>query len=184
MLFSRTSLQHMVLFGALFGVLSLLAISSPGRAEPSALDDAPASKEEKPDTEKPKAKRAVTVPAGTVMLVRTGEEVSSNDKAGRRFSATLEANLLAGDEVVAKAGSEIYGEVQKSQEIGRGVVVNTSALVLNLTQIIVDGTLYPIVTGNFSEKSTGVLLKGKRAVTVPKGSILEFSLTQPLTVGK
>jgi hypothetical protein len=48
----------------------------------------------------------------------------------------------------------------------------------------VDGTLYPVVTGSFSEKSSGVLLTGRRAVTVPKGSILEFSLTQPLTVAK
>jgi hypothetical protein len=174
----------MVVLGALFGVLSLLTISPSSRAQPSALDEAPPSKEAKPDTDKPKEKKAITVPAGTVMMVRTGEEVSSNDKAGRKFSATLEANLLAGDEVVAKAGSQVYGQVMKSQEVGRGVVVNTSALVLGLIQINVDGTLYPLQTGSFSEKSTGVLLKGRKAVTVPKGSILEFSLTQPLTVGK
>jgi len=184
MLFSRTSLNHMVVLGAVFGVFSLATVSSSSRAEPTALDQASPSKEEKPDTDKPKEKRAVTVPAGTVMMVRTGEEISSNDKAGRKFSATLEANLLAGDEVIAKAGSQVYGQVQKSQEVGRGVVVSSSALVLSLTQINVDGTLYPIVTGSFSEKSSGVLLTGRRAVTVPKGSILEFSLTQPLTVAK
>jgi hypothetical protein len=54
---------------------------------------------------------------------------------------------------------------------------------LALTQINIDGTLYPIQTGSFSEKSSGVILQ-RRVVTVPKGSILEFSLTQPLTVGK
>ncbi|MGB8329354.1 MAG: hypothetical protein WCE62_04440 [Polyangiales bacterium] len=183
MLLSRTNLQHMVVLGALFGALSLLVISPSSRAEPSALDEASPSKEAPPATEAPKAKKAVTVPAGTVMMVRTGDEVSSNDKAGRKFSATLEANLVAGDEVVAKAGSQVYGQVVKSQEVGRGIVVNSSALVLNLTQINIDGTLYPIQTGSFSEKSTGVILQ-RRAVTVPKGSILEFSLAQPLTVGK
>ncbi|MGB8223744.1 MAG: hypothetical protein WCF10_14250 [Polyangiales bacterium] len=184
MLFSRTSLHHTAVLGALFGVLSLLAVSSSSRAEPSAPDQASPSKDEKPDTDKPKEKKAITVPAGTVMMVRTGEEISSNDKAGRKFSATLQANLVAGDVLVAKAGSQVYGQVEKSQEVGRGVVVSSSALVLSLTQVNVDGTLYPIVTGNFSEKSSGVLLTGRRAVTVPKGSILEFSLTQPLTVAK
>jgi len=183
MLFSPKSMHNMVLLGALFGVLTFLTISSPGRAEPSPLDDAPATKEDKPDTDKPKAKRAVTVPAGTVIMVKTGEAVSSNDKAGRRFSATLQANLLAGDEIIAKEGSQVYGQVQKSQEVGRGIVVSSSALVLTLTQINIDGTLYPIQTGSFSERSSGVILQ-RRMVTVPAGSLLEFSLTQPLTVGK
>ena len=87
----------MAVLVAIFGVLSLLTISASSRAEPSALDEAPPSKEEKPDTGKPKEKKAITVPAGTAMMVRTGDEVSSNDKAGRRFSATLEANLLSAD---------------------------------------------------------------------------------------
>jgi hypothetical protein len=183
MKFSRTSLHHMIVLGALFGVLSLLTISPSSRAEPSALDEAPSSKEEKPDTDKPKEKRAVTVPAGAVMMVKTGTEVSSSDKAGRKFSATLEANLLAGDEVVAKAGSQVYGQVMGSKTVGRGVVMQHSDLVLGLTQINIEGTLYPIQTGSFSEKSTGVLLQ-RRSVVVPAGSILEFQLSQPLTVGK
>jgi len=183
MFFSRTSLQHMVLLGALFGVLSLPTILPSSRAEPSALDEAPPSKEEKPDTDKPKEKKAITVPAGTVMMVKTGTEVSSKDKPGRKFSATLEANLLSGDDVVAKQGSQVYGQVVKSQTVGRGVVVQQSHLVLGLTQINIEGTLYPIQTGSFSEKSTGVLLQ-RRSVVVPAGSILEFSLTQPVTVKK
>jgi hypothetical protein len=166
------------------GSLFLLTASGSSLAEPSALDEGGAPPSESKPADKPKEKRAVTVPAGTVMLVKTGNEISSNDKAGRRFSATLEANLLAGEEVVAKAGSQVYGEVKKSVDVGRGVVVHEASLVLGLTQINVDGTLYPIVTGSFSEKSSAVLLKGRRAVTVPAGSILEFSLTQPLTVGK
>jgi len=166
------------------GALCLLAAPGSSQAEPSPLDEGgspPAA--QKPDTEQPKQKKAITVPAGTVMMIKTGEAVSSNDKAGRKFSATLQANLVAGDELVAKAGSQVYGQVMKSADVGRGIVMNTSSLVLNLTQINVDGTLYPIQTGSFSERSTGVVLQ-RRAVVVPAGSILEFSLTQPLTVGK
>lgn len=182
MLSPRTSLRNMVLLGALFGVFCLLTIATSGRAEPSALDEGAPTKEEKPDTDKPKEKKAITVPAGTLMMVKTGTEVSSSDKAGRKFDATLQANLLSGDVVVAKAGTQVYGQVMGSKTVGRGVVVQHSDLVLNLTQINIEGTLYPIQTGSFSEKSTGVILK-RGSVVVPAGSILEFKLAQPLTVG-
>jgi hypothetical protein len=47
----------------------------------------------------------------------------------------------------------------------------------------VTGTLYPIQTGSFSEKSTRVIIQ-RRSVVVPAGSILQFSLGQPVTVKK
>jgi hypothetical protein len=133
--------------------------------------------------EQPKEKKAVTVPAGTAMMVKTGSEVSSKDKAGRKFSATLEANLLAGDEVVAKAGTQVYGVVVKSVQAGRGIVASHANLVLGLTDINIEGTMYPIQTGSFSEESTGLILK-RKSVVVPAGTLLEFRLTQPLTIKK
>lgn len=104
-------------------------------------------------------------------------------QADRKFSATLEANLLAGDEVVAKAGTQVYGQVVKSGTVGRGIVVQHSDLVLGLTDINVEGTMYPIQTSSYSENSTGVILQ-RRSVVIPAGSLLEFQLTQPLTVKK
>lgn len=160
----------------LFGVLGLLAASATTQAEPPA-------KEEQPAKEQPKEKKPITVSAGTAIMVKTGEEVSSNDQAGRRFSATLQSNLMSGDVVVAKSGSQVYGRVAGSKSVGRGIVVSHSDLVLNLTDINVDGTMYPIITGSFSENTTSVILR-KRSVVVPAGSILEFKLTQPLTVKK
>ena len=128
-------------------------------------------------------KKAITVPAGTSMMVKTVDEVSSKDKSGRRFSATLEANLMSGDEIVAKAGTPVYGQVVSSKTVGRGIVVQHSDLVLGLTDINIDGTMYPIATGSFSENSTGVILQ-RKGVQIPAGSLLEFKLTQPLTVKK
>lgn len=55
---------------------------------------------------------------------------------------------------------------------------------LGLAEINIEGTLYGIQTGDFSESSTAVLRRGKRSVAVPSGSILEFKLTQRLTVKK
>lgn len=155
-----------------------------GRAEPSALDEKDSSKEEdKPKPEQPKEKKPITVAAGTAMMVKTGNKVSSNDKAGRNFSATLEANLLSGDDIVAKAGTQVYGQVVSSGKVGRGIVVQHADLVLGLTQINIEGTMYPIQTSSFSESSTGVILQGS-SVVIPEGSLLEFKLTQPLTVKK
>lgn len=106
--------------------------------------------------------------------------ISSSDKAGRSFSATLQANLLAGDDVAAKAGTQVYGQVVGSKKVGRGIVVQHADLVLTLTQINIERTLYPIQTGSFTEKSTGVILE-RGAVVVPAGSILQFSPAQPVT---
>jgi hypothetical protein len=61
--------------------------------------------------------------------------------------------------------------------------VQHSDLVLGLTQINIEGTMYPIQTNSFSESSTGVILK-RGSVVVPAGSLLEFKLTQSLTVKK
>jgi hypothetical protein len=160
---------------ALLGALCLPMVAGLG------LADSP--KEEPPAKEQPKEKKAITVPAGTAMMVRTGSEVSSKDNPGRKFSATLEANLLAGDEVVAKAGTQVYGVVVKAVQAGRGIVASHANLVLGLTDINIEGTMYPIQTGSFSEETTGLILN-RKSVVVPAGSLLEFRLTQPLTVKK
>lgn len=156
---------------ALVGALSLPMVAAPSFAE---------HHEKK---EQPKEKKAVTVPAGTAMMVKTGSEVSSKDKPGRKFSATLEANLLAGDGVVAKAGTQVYGVVVKSVQAGRGIVASHANLVLGLTDINIEGTMYPIQTGSFSEEATGVILQ-RKSVVIPAGTLLEFRLSQPLTVKK
>lgn len=182
-MFFRSKLNRTVLVTTLWGAFCLLSVSSSGRAEPTPLDDAPPSAEKKPDTDQPKEKKPVTVPTGTSLMVKTGEKVTSDDKPGRRFSAELQSNLMAGDEVVAKQGTQVYGQVVKSAEIGRGIVTQHSDLVLTLTDINIDGTMYPIQTGSFSENANSVLLK-KRSVVVPAGSLLEFKLKAPLTVKK
>lgn len=177
--------DHKTLYGAIALVaFGLAMVAPPSQAQPSALDEEGSSaKEDAPAKEQPKEKKAITVPAGAAMMVKTGEEVSSDDKPGRRFSATLQANLLVGDVVVAESGSQVYGRVVSSGQVGRGIVAQHSDLVLNLTDINIEGTMYPITTGSFSESATSVILR-KRSVVVPAGSLLEFRLSQPLTVKK
>jgi hypothetical protein len=61
-----------------------------------------------------------TIPAGTVIPVRTTTELSTSQLAtGSRFTAVLERDLRVGDTVLATQGAEITGVVVSSDPGGR-----------------------------------------------------------------
>ena len=61
----------------------------------------------------------VTVPAGTRILIRTIDALdSSKQKAGYRFTASLETNLQSEDLVVAPRGSTVYGRLAEASSAG------------------------------------------------------------------
>ena len=154
----------------------------------------------------------VTLPAGSMLLVRMADGVSSKNKAGTTFTTKLEYNLVADGVVVAPAGTVIYGKVQSSTQARRAF--GKSTLDLRLAQMVVGGSPLPIVTSSFKEAgeasikkaargaaagaaigaiagdagqgaaigATASLLKKGQTVTVPPGALLEFTLTQPVSV--
>src|SRR4051794_10319281 len=63
--------------------------------------------------------KPVQVPAGTVLTIKLDAAVSSKDPAGKKFSGKLLADLAANGVTVAKAGSVVYGQVDKSKQAGR-----------------------------------------------------------------
>lgn len=93
----------------------------------------------------PLAARASTLPGGTVLRVRTLEPVSSSDKAGKKFAAQLDTNLIVKGKVMAPAGSKVYGRVESARSAGQ------SKLELSLTQIIVNGRQVAIATESYEE---------------------------------
>jgi hypothetical protein len=96
----------------------------------------------------------VTVPAGTRILVRTVDPVdSSKQKAGYRFTATLEANLQAYDVTVAPKGTTLYGLLTQASSSGR--FKGSSELGLELTDIVINGTPYPLLTSTYEVKGKG-----------------------------
>lgn len=98
--------------------------------------------------------KRVTVPAGTRILVRMVDSVnSSKQKAGYRFTATLEANLQAYDVTVAKKGTTLYGVLAQASSSGR--FKGSSELVLELTDIVINGTTYPLLTSTYEVKGKG-----------------------------
>ncbi len=98
----------------------------------------------------------MTVPAGTVMLVKLVDALdTSNAQTGQIFSATMATNLLANGYVVARIGTPVYGQVVYANSAGRAT--GKSKLQLQLTQIAIGGNPVPIVTDTFDTegKSSG-----------------------------
>ena len=98
-------------------------------------------------------KRA-TVPAGTRLLVRMVDSVdSSKQKAGYRFTATLETNLQAYDVTVAPKGTTLYGVLAQASSAGK--FKGSSQLTLELTDIVINGAAHPLMTTDYEVKGKG-----------------------------
>ena len=98
--------------------------------------------------------KRVTVAAGTRILVRMVDSVdSSKQKAGYRFTATLEANLQAYDVTVAPKGTTLYGVLAQASSSGK--FKGSSQLVLELTDIVINGTAHPLMTTDYEVKGKG-----------------------------
>jgi len=99
-------------------------------------------------------KKRITVPAGTRILIRLVDSIdSSKQKTGFRFSATLETNLQVEDTVVAPRGTTLYGRLADASSAGR--MSGSSELTLELTDILINGTAYPLLTSTYEVKGKG-----------------------------
>ncbi len=95
-----------------------------------------------------------TVPAGTRILIRTADAIdSSKQQAGYRFTAKLETNLQVDDVVVARRGTTVYGRLASAASAGR--MSGSSELGLELTDIVINGTSYPLLTSSYEIKGSG-----------------------------
>ncbi len=98
--------------------------------------------------------KRVAVPAGTRILVRMVDSIdSSKQKKGYRFTATLEANLQAYEVTVAKKGTTLYGVLAAASSSGK--FKGSSELQLELTDIVINGTTYPLMTSTYEVKGKG-----------------------------
>lgn len=100
------------------------------------------------------SKKKVTVPAGTRILIRTIDPIdTTKQKTGYRFTASLEANLQAENVVVAPRGTTVYGRLVEASSAGR--MSGSSQLTLELTDIMINDTNYPLLTSTFEIKGKG-----------------------------
>ena len=99
-------------------------------------------------------KKRITVPAGTRILIRMVDSIdSTKQKTGYRFTATLETNLQAEDTVVAPRGTKLYGRLAQASSAGK--MSGSSELTLELTDIVINGTAYPLLTSTYEVKGKG-----------------------------
>jgi hypothetical protein len=106
----------------------------------------------------------LTVPAGTVLIIRMNDYLSTDhNKIGDQFTATLENPLVVNGWVVARRGQVLVGKVKDVRKAGR--VKGTSELGVELTDItIVDGHQVPILTELW--KGSGGTSHGQDAATI------------------
>ena len=98
--------------------------------------------------------KRITVPAGTRILIRTADSIdSSKQKAGYRFTASLETNLQADNVVVARRGTPVYGVLATASSAGK--MKGSSELGLELTEIAINGTSYPLLTSTYEIQGKG-----------------------------
>jgi len=148
--------------------------------------------------------KRVYIPAGTRVLVRMVDSIdSSQQKAGYRFTATLETNLQMDNRVVAPRGTTVYGQLITAEKAGR--MSGGANLTLELTDIVINGTAYPLLTSDYTVESIGGLAGGGtgaaigvaagaaggtalsaagkgQQVAIPSESLLEFRLEQPASL--
>ncbi|MBZ5634586.1 MAG: hypothetical protein LAO55_15795 [Acidobacteriia bacterium] len=96
----------------------------------------------------------VTIPEGTSFRVRLLETLDTRrNRAGDRFTATLEEPMVDGDRVVVPKGTNFSGHIVTSQSSGR--FKGRAVLALRLDAFTLDGRTYEIHSNNSSRVSGG-----------------------------
>ena len=102
------------------------------------------------------AQNMVNVPAGTRLVVRMVDGISGgNSRAGTLFTARLQGNLMVGNRTAAPDGSMVFGRIIASSGASR--VAGRSELSLELTDIQVNGTRFPILSNDYSVQGGNAL---------------------------
>jgi hypothetical protein len=112
----------------------------------------------KPEAHKPMAE-VISVPAGTVVHVRLGEELSSkNSQAGQGFSATVAEPVTVGGKEVIASGAEAHGQVVDAKSMGH--FKGGALLEVRLDSITIRGRAHAVQTAAVERVAQG---KGKRS---------------------
>jgi hypothetical protein len=158
------------------------------------------------------APSTVTLPYGTTLLVRMMDTISSRNAAGANFSTKLEYDLGVNGVVAVPAGTTIYGKVKSSTQarraLGRSTLdIRLSQIVIGGSPVAIvtsgfqeagqasiakaaKGAAFGAAVGGIAGDAgkgaaigaTASLVKKGDTVTVPAGTLLEFTLTQPVSV--
>ena len=157
------------------------ATSAATTAVPTAAPAAPASP---PPTGTPlQPAKAVTVPPGTVMMVRMMDGISSQNKPGTHFTTTLDADIVIDGITAVKSGTKIYGTLNSVKKAGRAI--GQSSIDIRLTEITTDKGTELIATSNYTDagKRSGVKTLGAAAIGAGIGAIADDEAGKGAAIG-
>ena len=127
---------------------------------------------------------AATIPAGTILMVRTVSSISSNDPVGRTFAAQVEHDVDVKGKVLLKAGTKAFGKIKSSRANPR----RSEPLSLQLTSISVNGRSVAVKTNSVQpgspQRSAQQARHGFTAGTlvVTPGTRMQFQLAAPVNL--
>jgi len=115
----------------------------------------------------------IAIPAGTRVSIRTIDTIdSAYNLPGDRFTASLEEPLTVDGNVVVARDALVYGRLTQSNP--SGTFSGRSQLRLELTGIVVNGKMVPIVTGEYEAtgKSRGASTAKRTVAGAALGAII------------
>ncbi|HEX8815029.1 MAG TPA: BON domain-containing protein [Terriglobales bacterium] len=150
------------------GVDDLTTVSPDASSAPAPAPMAAAAPAPTPAPAPPKPKpQPIVVPAGTVLTIKTGQDLSSNkSQTGQTFTGSLAQPVSVAGKSALPSGSSVTGTVVNAK--AKGKIKGQGELDLALTSVAVGGQTYQIQTATISQTVKG---KGKRtAVTTGGGA--------------
>jgi hypothetical protein len=133
-------------------------VAPPSQAAPVPAPTAPVAAI--PSAPPPTATRTITLPTGTMLLVRMMDSISSRNRAGSNFTTKLEYDLVVGTSVALKGGTKIYGKIKSATQARRAI--GRSTLDIRLTQLIINGKPVPFATSGFKAAGEASIKKAAR----------------------
>jgi len=147
-----------------------------------------------------RADGAVTVPAGTAILVKMQSAVVTGEASkGDSFTAILEKSVVVNGETVFARGTRVHGQVIVSVDVGN--ISGRPAMALHLVEVETEtgtvpiktlsqgfigttqGTVNSVIAGKVvGQTGPGVAVDSSGRVTVKPGALIEFSLLDPVEV--
>jgi len=138
--------------------------SAPAQPEPPAPEPEQRAQISKQSAPPPSnAASAVTLPVGTPITIRTSTNIDTDrNRVGDVFDATLDEALVSGDRTIAPRGTTVKGRIAYAKESGK--LTGQAQLILELTEMVVNGKSYLLRTSDYSE--VGASRTNRTAATV------------------
>jgi hypothetical protein len=140
----------------------------------------------------------IRIPPGTVIRVRLHADLGSiESNAGQTFFASLAEDLALDGDVLSAQGKRVFGRVRKVVKPKRSR--DRAVVEIVVTDLTIMGKKQPVITDSFGVTNDGqgtVNITGTgqaigagvadfwndRNVKIPRGTILEFHVTQPVVI--